>query len=238
MQFSINDFFSKCDQIRRKVRIWSHLLKKFLLENFTFCAVNIALPSSMYDKDKGKSHIILRRKAVIFCLIVKPVFGNIIITAKLILQQNFTLWGLTSTNCSLGSKATIKLLLKRCRHSRPAVFCKKGVLRNFSKFTGKDLCQSIFVNKVGGLTPATLIKKRLWYRCFSVNFEKFLTVPFLTKHFRWLLLKMIIIAGFFVKLGVRRLRTSSVMWNCILTACAILVYRMAIRPKLNAHKSS
>ena len=66
MQFSINDFFSKCDQIRRKVRIWSHLLKKFLLENFTFCAVNIALPSSMYDKDKGKSHIILRRKAVIF----------------------------------------------------------------------------------------------------------------------------------------------------------------------------
>ena len=28
MKFSIKDFFSKCDQIRRKLRIWSHLLKK------------------------------------------------------------------------------------------------------------------------------------------------------------------------------------------------------------------
>ena len=39
MKFSIKDFFSKCDQIRRKLRIWSHLLKKFLMENFNFCAV-------------------------------------------------------------------------------------------------------------------------------------------------------------------------------------------------------
>ena len=28
MKFSIKDFFSKCDQIRRKLRMWSHLLKK------------------------------------------------------------------------------------------------------------------------------------------------------------------------------------------------------------------
>ena len=33
------DFFSKCDQIRKKLRIWSHLLKKSLMENFIFCAV-------------------------------------------------------------------------------------------------------------------------------------------------------------------------------------------------------
>ena len=31
-----------------------------------------------------------------------------------------------------------------CRSSRPKVFCKKGVLRNFTKFTGKHLCQSLF----------------------------------------------------------------------------------------------
>ena len=41
MKFSIKDFFSKCDQIRRKLRIWSHLLKKSLMENFIFCAVGI-----------------------------------------------------------------------------------------------------------------------------------------------------------------------------------------------------
>ena len=33
------------------------------------------------------------------------------------------------------------------RSSRLKVFCKKGVLRNFTKFTGKHLCQSIFFNK-------------------------------------------------------------------------------------------
>ena len=39
MKFSIKDFSSKCDQIRSKLRIWSHLLKKLLMENFIFCAV-------------------------------------------------------------------------------------------------------------------------------------------------------------------------------------------------------
>ena len=34
----LKNFFGKCDQIRRKLRIWSHLLKKSLTENFIFCA--------------------------------------------------------------------------------------------------------------------------------------------------------------------------------------------------------
>ena len=40
MRLSINDFFRKYDQIRRKLRIWSHLLKNSLMENFIFlCSV-------------------------------------------------------------------------------------------------------------------------------------------------------------------------------------------------------
>ena len=39
MKFSIKDFFSKCDQIRISLRIWSHLLKKFSVKIFIFCAV-------------------------------------------------------------------------------------------------------------------------------------------------------------------------------------------------------
>ena len=35
------DFLSKCDQIRRKLQIWLHLLKKSLMKNFIFCAVII-----------------------------------------------------------------------------------------------------------------------------------------------------------------------------------------------------
>ena len=34
------------------------------------------------------------------------------------------------------------------RSSRSLVFCKKSILRNFTKFTGKYLCQSLFFNKV------------------------------------------------------------------------------------------
>ena len=49
------------------------------------------------------------------------------------------------------------------------MFCKKGVLRNFTKLT--------FFNKVAGLRPATLLKKRLWHRSFPVNFVKFLRTP-------------------------------------------------------------
>ena len=51
------------------------------------------------------------------------------------------------------------------RSSRPEVFCEKVVLRNFAKFTGTHLCQSLFLNKVAGL----------WYRCFPV---KVLRTPF------------------------------------------------------------
>ena len=32
-------FFGKYDQICRKLQIWSHSLKKSLMENFIFCAV-------------------------------------------------------------------------------------------------------------------------------------------------------------------------------------------------------
>ena len=37
------------------------------------------------------------------------------------------------------------------RSSHPSCFMKKGVLGNFTKFTGKHLCQSLFFNKVAGL---------------------------------------------------------------------------------------
>ena len=43
--------------------------------------------------------------------------------------------------------------------NRQEVFCKKGILRNFAKFPGKHLCQSLFFNKVAGLRPATLLKR-------------------------------------------------------------------------------
>ena len=65
------------------------------------------------------------------------------------------------------------------KSSQQRCFIRKGVLRNFTKFMGKHLCQSLFFNKVAGLRHASLIKKRLWRICFAVNFVKFPRTAFL-----------------------------------------------------------
>ena len=64
------------------------------------------------------------------------------------------------------------------RSSSPEVFCKKDVLKNFTKSTVKHLRQSLFLIKL----QSSLLKKRLWHRGFSVNFVKFLRTSFLTKY--------------------------------------------------------
>ena len=47
MKFSIKDFFSKCDQIRNFLRIWSYLLKKSLMKNFIFCKMCVTVDNSI-----------------------------------------------------------------------------------------------------------------------------------------------------------------------------------------------
>ena len=74
------------------------------------------------------------------------------------------------------------------RSSRLEEFRRKGVLRNFAKFTGIHLYQGLFFNKVTGLKSVTSLKKRLWNRSFHVNFAKILWTPFLTENLLWLLL--------------------------------------------------
>ena len=76
----------------------------------------------------------------------------------------------------------------------PEVFYKKGVLKNFIKFTGKHLCRGLFFNKVENLRLATLLKTRLRHRCFPVNFVKFLRTPFLQNTSERLLLEGTLLA--------------------------------------------
>ena len=56
----------------------------------------------------------------------------------------------------------------------PRCSVRKGVLGNFTKFTGKHLCQSLFLNK----------ENKLWHRCFPVNF----VMEKLFKQRKWLAL--------------------------------------------------
>ena len=54
----------------------------------------------------------------------------------------------------------------------------KGFPKNFTEFTGKHLCQSLFFNKVAGLVSTTLLKKRNWHKCFPVNCMKYWRISF------------------------------------------------------------
>ena len=57
MKFSVTDSFSKCDQIRILLRIWSHLLKKSVIENFIFlCSVVWIYISFLSIHDRDSSH--------------------------------------------------------------------------------------------------------------------------------------------------------------------------------------
>ena len=66
------------------------------------------------------------------------------------------------------------------RSSNRRCFVRKGVLRNFAKFTGKHLCQSFFLTLFFFFRSqaCNFIKKRLWHRRFPVSFQKFLRTPF------------------------------------------------------------
>ena len=84
----------------------------------------------------------------------------------------------TSEILSFCSCYILYYILYPLQKQPPEVFYRKAVLKNFAKFTGTHLCQSLFFNKVADLRTATLLQKRLWHRCFPVNFAKFLRKPF------------------------------------------------------------
>ena len=72
-------------------------------------------------------------------------------------------WQVCTMFCS-----TILSIIQTCRRSRPEVLCIKGVLRNFAKFTGKHLCQSLFFNKIANAMP----KKETLAHMFSCEYCK------------------------------------------------------------------
>ena len=63
------------------------------------------------------------------------------------------------------------------KSSHLKVFCRKGVLRNFAKFTWKHLCQSLFLNKVAGLRPGGCF----WVKCVMMDFFYFRVTSSLKK---------------------------------------------------------
>ena len=99
------------------------------------------------------------------------------------------------------------------------MFRRKGVLKNFVKLTRKHLWQSLFFNKVAGLGPTTLLKKRLCHRCFPVNFTTFPRTPFFIEHLEWLLLELLILRNRTLK------RTLETNCNKFLASSRCLILR-------------
>ena len=64
----------------------------------------------------------------------------------------------------------ISIMSFRSSHQRYSI--QKGILKNFTKFPGKHLCQNLFFNKDAGLRLATLLKNRPWYSCFRNTYSE------------------------------------------------------------------
>ena len=108
------------------------------------------------------------------------------------------------------------------------MFCKKGRLRNFAKFTGKHLRQSLFFNKVADLRPeaCNFIKKETLAQVFSCEFCEISKNIFSTEHLRATASGK----GFITKRLVNfEVNTSETIWFEVTISkkkwCIIFVYR-------------
>ena len=63
------------------------------------------------------------------------------------------------------------------RSSHQKCSIKKGLFKNFRKFIEQHLCQSPFLRMLQG-SAWNYIKKRLWHKCFPLNFVNSLRTPF------------------------------------------------------------
>ena len=111
---------------------------------------------------KKRVHLILRtifvyRRLLVAASLVKIIFSGIVNT-------HMRMW---------------QIFLQK---QPPEVFCKKSVLRNFTKFTEIHLCQRLFFNKVAGLR--SLIRKETLAQVFSCKFCEISKKNFFTEDLR------------------------------------------------------
>ena len=74
------------------------------------------------------------------------------------------------------NKIKLEVILIRSSHQGCSI--KKGFIRNFTKFTGKHLCQSLIKTLIKTLNK-NFIQKQTLAQVFPVNFAKFLRTSFL-----------------------------------------------------------
>ena len=127
MKFSIKRFFSKCDQIRRKLRIWSHLLKKFLTENFIFCAVDYTCPplggwlyqlifKQWYLKNRESKqyfHQHVFEEYLISFLLIPRLIDFADVALQLLMFKVYRNFGTSKLNCPIVLEVKVKQRIKQ-----------------------------------------------------------------------------------------------------------------------------
>ena len=73
----------------------------------------------------------------------------------------------------------IWLFLLKMQKPPSEVFYKKACSLKYRKIHSKTPLPESLFNKAAGLRPSTILKKKLWHRCFAVNFAEFWRIPFL-----------------------------------------------------------
>ena len=128
-----------------------------------------------------------------------PVFGKyqqavndvfVIFIWSVVIQLNIERVLVLPIYCILQKRFSIREMTNICfrRWCTVEVFRKKVFLEISQNSQGSTCARLSFFNKVAILRPATLLKKRVWHRCFPVNFVKYLRTPFFEEHLWWLLL--------------------------------------------------
>ena len=74
----------------------------------------------------------------------------------------------------------------------PDVFCQKRCLEIWQNSQENTCARVSYLIKLQTPRAATLLKKRLWHRCFPVNFAKFLRTSFLQSTYGRLLLMFLV----------------------------------------------
>ena len=85
--------------------------------------------------------------------------------------QVFDLWFVV-----IGNEIYTDAVIPRCSTKQTFLKILKNLLEN--------TCAGVIFNKFASLKVCNFIKKRLYHRCFPVNFAKFLTTPFFTEPLR------------------------------------------------------
>ena len=106
--------------------------------------------------------------------VVKCVMTSSILKIPMVLKNNYT----KKILYLFAILKVIRAFVPITRSSHQKCSIEIVVLKNFTKFTGKQLCQSLFFNNVADLRPAILLKRRFWHRCFPVSFVKFFITSF------------------------------------------------------------